>query len=236
MSVASRFQFQDVAFNQFKECGSLDHIGGDGECLAGKGLGSVKIRVPLGGGGGGAGEEVGVEVFVTHTIAEPPVGTGYSNAEYRVSQVGEIVANATASKEQVVVVGGDFNMVPSGEEGEEERASFRKRVIFDPLFFSFFSAGTTFRMVRDKFRSAVEEVYPDEWNTTKLTSSNNPRNTYMLESEGPHLLDYIFYRSADETAVGVRAVGYEMPSFRTENGTSFSDHEAVVAVLEITAA
>ncbi len=111
LAIASRFPFEEKEFNSYTYHGDPVKAAVDGEWLARKGVGRVRIR-PM--------ENVTLDVFVTHTAADPdPHVHNYTNEYYRVHQVRELmdtyISNATGD---VVLLGGDFNAGPEGEDSE----------------------------------------------------------------------------------------------------------------------
>ena len=84
----------------------------DGECLASKGVGRIRL----------ANMEnltdVTLDVYITHTVAAPPDGHGYDNKYYRVKQVHQLVDEILKeSTADAIILGGDFNAGPEFEEG-----------------------------------------------------------------------------------------------------------------------
>ena len=81
----------------------------DGEGLAGKGVGRVRIE-PI--------PNLTVDVFVTHTIADSGT-TMYNNTWVRINQVEELMNSYIGkSTADVVILGGDFNSPPTNNPGE----------------------------------------------------------------------------------------------------------------------
>ena len=82
----------------------------DGEWLARKGVGRVRIE-PV--------KNLTVDIFVTHTAADPDPSHGYNNSYYRVRQVQELMDTyVSKSDADIVILGGDFNAEPEETEGK----------------------------------------------------------------------------------------------------------------------
>lgn len=113
LTIISKYPFQEVEFNSYNYHGDPMKAWIDGEYLAKKGVGRVRIN-PMPG--------VEMDVFVTHTAADPDPSHGYNNSYYRIRQVDELmdkfINKATAD---VVILGGDFNAGPNQEEGKKSR-------------------------------------------------------------------------------------------------------------------
>jgi len=100
LAIVSRFPILEKNFTKFTSQGSLSHLFSDGEYLAAKGVGSVKISPR---------EGVVVDVFVTHTISED------SNYAIREQQADQLVDLIDKSGADFVILGGDFNASPMME-------------------------------------------------------------------------------------------------------------------------
>ena len=77
LAVISRYPFVEKSFTQYTYKGSI----WDGEALAGKGVGRVRIQPK---------PDVFIDVFVTHTIADSGT-TMYNNSWARIKQVEELM-------------------------------------------------------------------------------------------------------------------------------------------------
>lgn len=131
LSVASRFPFEEKEFNSYNWHGDAAKSWIDGEYLAKKvkwqiierslhifllclrfslqGVGRVRVR-PM--------DNVTLDVFITHTAADPDPSHGYNNSYYRVRQVRELVdVYLNRSTADVMFLGGDFNAGPENKEG-----------------------------------------------------------------------------------------------------------------------
>lgn len=107
LSIASKFPFEAIEFNSYTEHG--DPLKVDGEWWARKGVGRVRIR-PI--------PNITVDVFVTHTAADPDPSSGYTNDYYRRAQVKELIESyISKSDADVVILGGDFNAGPENSPG-----------------------------------------------------------------------------------------------------------------------
>ncbi|XP_050433694.1 putative neutral sphingomyelinase isoform X2 [Adelges cooleyi] len=63
---------------------------------------------------------------------------------------------------------------------------------------------------------------------------NHPRNSYKNSKEPKSRLDFILYKSSKNKLVHVREHRYSLPSRVPDNDFSYSDHEPIEAVFEIT--
>ena len=97
LAILSRWQILDKNFTQFSRQGKLSHVLSDGEYMASKGVGRVRVAPRPG---------LQLDVFVTHTIAED------GNHEIREQQADELVADVRGSDADFVILGGDFNASP----------------------------------------------------------------------------------------------------------------------------
>jgi len=95
LAIISKYPLLEIKFHGFSDHG--DAWWGDGEYLARKGVGHVRIE-PL--------EGYIVDVFVTHTCASD------YNHYYRQRQVKELVQVVGNSDADFVILGGDFNVDP----------------------------------------------------------------------------------------------------------------------------
>ena len=105
LAIVSRYPFQEVEFNMYTYRGSI----WDGEGLAGKGVGRVRIE-PM--------PNLTVDIFITHTIADSGI-TMYNNTWVRINQVEELMSTyIEKSDADAVILGGDFNSAPTNNPGE----------------------------------------------------------------------------------------------------------------------
>ena len=78
--------------------------------MASKGVGRIRIRP--------ANLTLSLEVFVTHTVADPDPSFGYNNSYYRVKQVHQLVEQFLKSSDaDAMLLGGDFNAAPDFDAG-----------------------------------------------------------------------------------------------------------------------
>lgn len=116
LSVISRFPFEETEFNSYTYHGDPLKAWIDGEWLARKGVGRVRIQ-PIKG--------LTVDLFVTHTAADPDPSHGYDNSYYRVRQVRELVETyVKKATGDVIILGGDFNAGPNKTEGKGSNSGF----------------------------------------------------------------------------------------------------------------
>jgi len=103
------YVFKAIEFNSYTEHGDPLKVFVDGEWAARKGVGRVRIR-PI--------PNITVDVFVTHTAADPDPSAGYTNDYYRRAQVKELIETyISKSDADVVILGGDFNAGPENSPG-----------------------------------------------------------------------------------------------------------------------
>ena len=99
-----------MEFHSFSNHGSIAKAMIDGEYFARKGVGKVRIE-PI--------KDLTVDIFVTHTAADPDPKHGYNNSYYRIRQVKEMMEKyVSKSTADVVILGGDFNAEPEKIEGK----------------------------------------------------------------------------------------------------------------------
>jgi len=101
LAIVSRFPFIEVEFLGYSDHG--DAWWGDGEYLARKGVGRVRVE-PVNG--------TLVDVFVTHTCASD------YNFYYRQRQIKELVKFVNKSDADFMILGGDFNVDPKVNANE----------------------------------------------------------------------------------------------------------------------
>ena len=110
LSIISKYPFKEVEFNSYTEHGDWTKATIDGEWFARKGVGRVRIEPKPG---------FNVDVFATHTAADPDPSHGYTNEYYRNAQVKELMASyVSKSTAEIVILGGDFNAGPEMEDGK----------------------------------------------------------------------------------------------------------------------
>ena len=110
LAIISKFPFHEVEFNSYTEHGNFWKATIDGEWFARKGVGRVRIHPR---------DDVTMDVFVTHTCADPdPRLHNYTNEWYRDAQVKELMETyVKRSTADVVLLGGDFNAGPDLNNG-----------------------------------------------------------------------------------------------------------------------
>jgi len=209
LTVVSKYPIRETEFFLYNVCGNPSKIFIDGECLASKGVG----RIRLGEIGNMTG--VSVDVYVTHTVAQPPAGHGYNNVYYRVQQVKQLVDDILKkSTADALILGGDFNTGPE------------------------FDQGTPYQIIQTYMRNSIEDIYWKlrAWLRPAWATYANERNTFSFGVEDPVIYDYIFHRNQNQTKVHLFTNWFKMPWFTTPLGDkniSFSDHEAVTSSFTI---
>lgn len=203
LAIVSRFPFKEVEFNSFTDHGDPAKMFIDGEWYARKGAGRVQIE-PL--------PNVTVDVFATHTAADPDVWHGYNNSYYRKRQVRELMDKwISTSKADVVVLGGDFNAGPVEHEG------------------------SPFEMVRKEMQNSIEEVLYKlkRWLQPEYTTYGNPDNTFSGHKYSPIMYDYIFRRTNSPEKVSVWTSLFELPLFKTNVSKSLLSESLLKNIEEI---
>eukprot|EP00095_Tigriopus_kingsejongensis_P002255 maker-scaffold478_size161223-snap-gene-0.27 protein:Tk02255 transcript:maker-scaffold478_size161223-snap-gene-0.27-mRNA-1 annotation:"neutral sphingomyelinase" len=204
LTIVSKYPFLEKEFNSYTYHGDPLKSWIDAEWLARKGVGRVRIE-PLPG--------MVVDVFVTHTAADPDPSHGYDNRYYRIRQVQELMDTyVTHSEADVVLLGGDFNAGPNQ------------------------TAGEPYAMVKDHMQNCIEEVFYKllEWLNPQYATYGNQKNTFSNHYT-PIIYDYIFHHTRDPNVVRVWTNLFELPFFKfflkKDHEISFSDHEAVEATI-----
>lgn len=110
LSIISKYPFNETEFNSYTYHGNAMNVLSDGEWWARKGVGRVRIY---------PAKDVSLDVFVTHTAADPDASYNYTNEWYRKKQVEELVESyINKSNADIVLLGGDFNAGPDLTEGD----------------------------------------------------------------------------------------------------------------------
>ena len=253
LAIISKFPFQNIQFNMYTERGSIL----DGEALAGKGIGRVRIN-PV--------SDLSVDVFVTHTIADSGKDWLYNNTRVRIDQIQELMNSyVVKSDADVVILGGDFNTAPSNntnspfeivkldgmadtEEvviGESkwlkpkyatyanDRNPFSGHLysptIMDYLFYQTRANGVTVTPIDFKLPLLTTNVV-NEANIINI--SNNKSPFFYVESKITSLKHYMMSETRIYTSM-VRSVGDMMPAGKKEEVISLSDHEPIMTMMSI---
>lgn len=156
-----------------------------------------------------------MDIFVTHTAADPDPKHGYNNSYYRVKQVRELMDDYVAkSKADVVILGGDFNAEP-----EEEM-------------------GNPYQMIIEHMTNCIEEIFYkfDKWLDANFATYGNARNSFSGGIYKPVTYDYIFHRTNNPSRTQTWTNWFELPLFKTKlTGTdktiSLSDHEGIESTI-----
>jgi len=204
LAVVSKHDFMEIDFNSFTIHGAASKIFVDGEILAKKGVGRVRI-VP-------AGTNQMLDVFITHTVADPDPAHGYDNSEYRKSQIEDLLEKYILKSEaDIVILGGDFNAVPSMEKG------------------------SPYQMIQEHMTNCIEEI---NGLGSNFATYGNMKNTFTGGKEMPVIYDYIFHRAnnkAKSWASDCRILYLETTVKKDSNDEmaeiSVSDHQGVEAII-----
>lgn len=191
LAIVSRFPFEDIEFNSYTDHGDFKKAFIDGEWLARKGVGKVRI-LPTN------DTSLTVDVFVTHTAADPDPSHGYTNEYYRRKQVRELMDKyVTQSDADVVILGGDFNAQPVKETGE------------------------IYHMIVEHMKNCLEEVFYklNQWLNTNFATYGNQHNTFTGGKYNPVTYDYVFHHT-NTNRTQTWTNWFELPLFKT---TIFED-------------
>jgi len=209
LTVVSKYPIKEVEFFLYNVCGNPSKVFIDGECLASKGVGRVRLEEI------GNLTDVKVDVYVTHTVAQPPEGHGYNNVYYRIKQVEQLVDDILKkSTADAIILGGDFNTGPD------------------------LKSGTPYRIIQDYMKNSLEDIYYilKAWLNPKWATYANERNTWSFGIGDPITYDYIFHRNQNPSRVHLFTNWFKMPFFYTPFGgknISLSDHEPVTSSFTI---
>lgn len=214
LAVISKYNFTEVEFNSYTYHGDGKKAFIDGEVLAKKGVGRVRIEPST---------NLTIDIFVTHTAADPDPSHGYNNSYYRVRQVRELMNSyVTKSDADIVILGGDFNAEPVHEEG------------------------SPYQMVKEHMTNCIQEIFYklDEWLNAKFATYGNDKNTFTGGKYKPVTYDYIFHKTNNLNRTLAWTNWFDLPFFRTiidtvNNETdvaeakeiSLSDHEGIESTI-----
>jgi endonuclease/exonuclease/phosphatase family metal-dependent hydrolase len=185
LAVISKFPFNETEFDSYTYHGNALNSAKDGEWLARKGVGRVRVYPT---------SDVSVDVFVTHTAADPDARYNYTNEWYRKKQVEELVGTfINRSTADIVLLGGDFNAGPDMSEG------------------------SPYEMLRRLMTNCVEEIFykVNEWMDAKFATYGNGENTFSGHLYDPIIYDYIFFKMNTDKA-RVYTNWFELPLFKTK--------------------
>jgi hypothetical protein len=185
LAIVSRYPFKEVEFNGFSDHGDGAKIFIDGEVLARKGAGRVRIE-PI--------PNTSIDVFTTHTIADPDACHGYNNSFYRKKQIHQLMdVWLPKSNADLVVLGGDFKATPEK------------------------SINSVYEMVRSKMKNSVEEMYSkmNHWLYDEFTTYGNPSNTFDGGKYKPSMFDYVFWRINQPEKIHASTSSFKLPLFKT---------------------
>jgi len=155
----------------------------DGEWAARKGVGRVRIK---------PSPNTTVDIFVTHTAADPDPIHQYTNEYYRKAQVKELIESyVSKSDADVVLLAGDFNAGPET------------------------TPGSPYSTVRQVMTNSVEEIFYklQEWLNVKFATYGNLENTFTGHKYDPIIYDYIFYKK-NRNKTSVYTSWFELPLFK----------------------
>jgi len=202
LAVVSKYPIKEVEFNSYTWHGDPVKALIDGEWLARKGVGRVRIEPSPG---------LKVDVFVTHTAADPDSSHGYNNSYYRVKQVRELMDSyVTKSQADIVLLGGDFNAEPETEVGKP------------------------YQMIIEHMKNCVQEVFYklDKWLDANFATYGNAHNSFTGGLYKPVTYDYIFHKTVNPERTQTWTNWFELPLFKTklkstQEHISLSDHEGI---------
>ena len=171
----------------------------------GKGVGRIQIE---------PNQDLTVDVFVTHTIADGSESVIGNNTWHRIKQVEELMEkHVRTSKADAIILGGDFNFPPNPIQNHP------------------------YEIILRDMKNCASEVL-QELNSDKFATYGNPKNSYSF-MEPPMIADYIFLKSNNPQTF-VQVQNFELPNLQTivhKNHKlqyiSLSDHEPVLAKIHI---
>lgn len=206
LTVISRFNFTETEFNSFTYHGDPLKATIDGEWLARKGVGRVRIN-PV--------QNINFDIFITHTAADPDPSHGYNNSYYRDRQVKEIVETyIRKSTADIVILGGDFNAEPETAPGSPYQliTQFMTNCVHE-LFYKF-----------------------NKWMNESFATYGNKLNTFTGGVYKPVTYDYIFHRSNNKNRTQAWTNWFQLSFFSTwinnhQEEISLSDHQGIEATI-----
>lgn len=184
LAIVSKYEFKEVEFNSFTYHGDPLKAWVDGEWLARKGVGRVRIE-PV--------HNVTIDIFVTHTAADPDPSHGYNNSYYRVRQVQELMDSyVNKSDADIVILGGDFNAEPEETEG------------------------SCYQIIKKHMTNSIQEIFYklNEWLDSKFATYGNVRNTFTGGKYKPVTYDYIFHKTNKKRHFAWTSF-FDLPFFKT---------------------
>jgi len=187
LAIISKFPAKEIEFNKYTDQGNPGND--DGEYFSGKGAGRVQIW-PL--------PNLKVDIFITHTIAEPSYNSSYNNSNIRKKQVRELMNWISQSKADVVLLGGDFNAGPVRDDG------------------------SSVQMIRREMQNEIEVIFGEsnQWLQPEYTTYVNPGNTfskvYPTNMYDPIMYDYIFRKVNSPEKVSVCTSLFKLPMLKTK--------------------
>ena len=184
LAIISRYPIKEVQFDKFSVHGDGSKSLVDGEVLVRKGAGRISIK-PL--------PKVTVDIFSTHTVADPDPSHGYNNSYYRLKQVHQLmdkwISNSTAD---VVILGGDFNAAPEDDKN------------------------SVYQIVKRHMKNSAEEMYSknNEWIEDTFATYGNPSNTFTGGKYHPKTYDFIFWRVNNPEGLNVHISFFKLPLYK----------------------
>ena len=141
---------------------------------------------------------VSPEANVTVDIFLTSLAASDYNKYYRQIQAEEFGEAARQSDADVVIAAGNMEIDPRTSE-------------------------TSYKSIRKGFSDSRQEYLVDRWFETKLATYGNAKNLYS-SSSGPLVYDHFFHKSESHK---IKVEKYSVPILKTQDGRSFSNHEAV---------
>ena len=190
LAIISKYPFKEFQFNAFSDRGDEAKALIDGEVLAAKGAGRVRIE-PI--------QNLTMDIFTTHLIADPEAQSSYNNSIFREKQSSQLINEwVLRSNADIVLLGGDLNTTPETEES------------------------SIYKMIRRKMKNAGEEMHSKmgRWLKEDFSTYANPSNTFksgnwLKSGTKPSIIDYIFWRENNPSKTKVGISSFYLPSYKT---------------------
>lgn len=190
LAIISKYPFKEIQFNSFSDRGDDTKALIDSEAVAAKGAGRVRIE-PM--------QDLSIDLFTTHLIAEPEPQFSYSNKIFREKQSRQLMDEwVLRSNADIVILGGDFNTAPETDES------------------------SIYQRIRRDMKNAGEEMYSNksQWLKEEFSTYANPSNTFksgnwLNSGEKSSIVDYIFWRENNPSKTKVKISSFYLPAYKT---------------------
>lgn len=205
LAIVSRYPLKQIEFLGYSYHGDFLKVLTDGEYLARKGVGRVRIEPHT---------NMTVDVFVTHTCASD------YNAYYREHQVKELVKFVEKSDADFVILGGDFNADPK-VNGKETTYHDVKKIMTNSIeeFFKKIEA----------WLNPKKATYANPQNNYSNKFHPVLYDYIFHKAKGPNIIWTNWFKIPFLKTL--KLLGTNSTKGNTETEVSLSDHEAVTANL-----